>query len=203
MLQRLLCCGRLPRVLARRGAARRPLRSLRRAQVRIDLRDLGYPPVDVIPSDESAIRALAVAPDGTLYGATSGKRSHLFVLSPQHGYVEPLGFLPGSHGSPSLVVVSPNGDVYIGTCPTGSCCATRQGRAIDMIQIGAPLPGRGSRRGGEGAAHLRAAIDSKRGSSTASPSPTDSSSATTSSTALSGLARQRGRAPLPGREVRK
>jgi hypothetical protein len=33
------------------------------SQIRIDLRDLGYPPVDVIPPDDSAIRALAVAPD--------------------------------------------------------------------------------------------------------------------------------------------
>src|SRR5450755_5124043 len=64
-------------------------------QVRIDLRDLGYPPLDVIPSDESAIRALAVAPDGTLYGATCGTRSHLFMLSPVHGYVLPLGVLEG------------------------------------------------------------------------------------------------------------
>jgi hypothetical protein len=61
------------------------------SQVRIDMRELGYPPLDVIPSDESAIHALAVSPDGTIYGATSGKRSHLFVLYPAHGYVQPLG----------------------------------------------------------------------------------------------------------------
>jgi len=42
-------------------------------QIRIDLRDLGYPPRDVIPADESAIRALAVAPSGVIYGATSGR----------------------------------------------------------------------------------------------------------------------------------
>ncbi len=82
-------------------------------QVRIDLRDLGYPPVDVIPSGESAIRALAVAPDGKLYGATSGERAHLFVLDPRHGYVVPLGRLPGKvvHHA---VAVGPQGDVYIG-----------------------------------------------------------------------------------------
>ena len=57
-------------------------------QVRIDLRELGYPPADVIPADESAVRSLAVAPNGALYGATSGKRSHLFVLFPVHGYVQ-------------------------------------------------------------------------------------------------------------------
>jgi hypothetical protein len=84
------------------------------SQVRIDARDLGYPPVDVIPSAESAITALAVAPNGVIYGATSGARSHLFVLDPLHGYVQPLGFLKDVttvHGSLAITV---NGDVYIG-----------------------------------------------------------------------------------------
>ena len=83
------------------------------SQVRIDLRDLGYPPLDVIPSGESAIRALAVAPDGKVYGATSGDRSHLFVLEPQHGYVVPLGRLPDKTVHHALAVGA-NGDVYIG-----------------------------------------------------------------------------------------
>lgn len=85
-------------------------------QVRIDLRDLGYPPVDVIPSGESAIRALAAAPDGRIYGATSGRRAHLFVLDPRHGYVVPLGWLPGKVVHHALAVAA-NGDVYIGTAP--------------------------------------------------------------------------------------
>ena len=83
-------------------------------QTRIDLRDLGYPPLDVIPSDESAIRALAVSPEGLIYGATSGKRSHLFVLNPQHGYVEPLGWLRDVTTVHHSLVVSRTGDVYIG-----------------------------------------------------------------------------------------
>src|SRR5579885_3581234 len=67
------------------------------SQVRIDARDLGYSPVDLIPPGESAVTAMAVAPNtsGLIYGATSGKRSHLFVLDPVHGYVQPLGFVPG------------------------------------------------------------------------------------------------------------
>jgi len=85
------------------------------SQVRIDLRELGYPPVDVIPSDESAIRALAVAPDGLLYGATSGERSHLFLLDPQHGYVEPLGTLPDAKAVHHSLAVGQGGEVYIGT----------------------------------------------------------------------------------------
>src|SRR5579859_4980924 len=83
-------------------------------QTRIDLRDLGYPPLDVIPSDESAIRALAVSPEGLIYGATSCKRSHLFVLDPQHGYVEPLGWLRDVTTVHRSLVVSRAGDVYIG-----------------------------------------------------------------------------------------
>jgi len=85
------------------------------SQVRIDLRDLGYPPVDVIPSDESEIRALAVAPHGHVYGATSGERSHLFLLDPQHGYVEPLGVLPDAKVVHHSLVVDQRGEVYIGT----------------------------------------------------------------------------------------
>ncbi len=85
------------------------------SQVRIDLRDLGYPPVDVIPPDESEIRALAVAPDGRLYGATSGQRSHLFLLDPQHGYVEPLGTLSDAKVVHHSLVVGQRGEVYVGT----------------------------------------------------------------------------------------
>lgn len=86
------------------------------SQVRIDARALGYPPIDVIPPDESAITALAVAPSGAgiLYGATSGKRSHLFVLNPLHGYVQPLGFLKDVTTVRGSLTVAPNGDVYIG-----------------------------------------------------------------------------------------
>jgi len=83
-------------------------------QMRIDARDLGYPPVDVIPSGECAVRALAVAPSGAIYGATSGHRSHLFVLHPLRGYVQPLGYLEGATTIHHSVVVSNSGDVYIG-----------------------------------------------------------------------------------------
>src|SRR2546425_12532541 len=67
------------------------------------------PPLDVIPAGESAITALAVAPNGNLFGATSGKRSHLFVLNPRHGYVQPLGYLPGTTAVTNALVVSASG----------------------------------------------------------------------------------------------
>jgi hypothetical protein len=83
-------------------------------QVRIDLRDLGYPPDDTIPSDESAIRSLCIAPSGAVYGATSGRRSHLFVLHPQHGWVHPLGLLKDVTTVHRSVVADADGVIYIG-----------------------------------------------------------------------------------------
>lgn len=88
-------------------------------QNRIDARDLGYPPIDVIPNGDSAITSLTVAPDGRLYGATSGKQSYLFVLDPLHGYVQPLGFIPETTSVNHSLVVSSSGNLYIGTAPGG------------------------------------------------------------------------------------
>ncbi len=89
------------------------------SQNRIDARDLGYPPLDVIPDGESAITSLAVAPNGSIYGATSGKRSHLFVLNPRHGYVQPLGLIPATTAVGNALAVSSSGEVYIGSSPGG------------------------------------------------------------------------------------
>ena len=88
-------------------------------QNRIDARDLGYPPVDVIPDGDSAITALTVAPNGNLYGATSGKDAYLFVLDPQHGYVQPLGIIPDTAAVTGALVVASKGEVYIGASPGG------------------------------------------------------------------------------------
>jgi len=124
------------------------------SQVRIDLRDLGYPPIDVIPSEECAVRALTVAPNGALYGATSGKRSHLFVLFPVHGYVQPLGFLKGVTTVHRSLVVSKAGDVYIGTGdPDGHLFKYTPARdearsirieaALQVADLGIPAAGEG------------------------------------------------------------
>jgi hypothetical protein len=110
-------------------------------QTRIDARDLGYPPLDVIPDGESGIVSLTVAPNGYLYGATSGKRSHLFVLIPRHGYVQPLGAIPGATGVTNAVAVSAAGDVYIGTSPAGHVLKyTPHNEENQAIQIAKPLP---------------------------------------------------------------
>lgn len=101
-------------------------------QTRIDLRDLGYHPADVIPPEESAIRALAVAPDGTLFGATSGKRSHLFLMRPVHGFVQPLGFLKGVSTVHHSLAAGPNGEVYIG----GSLAVDNNGEGYEGYEGG-------------------------------------------------------------------
>jgi outer membrane protein assembly factor BamB len=102
------------------------------SQVRIDARDLGYPPVDVIPSGESAITALTVAPDGVVYGATSGVKSHLFALDPLHGYVQPLGYLKDVTTVHGALAIASNGDVYIG----GSIAVDNGGAGYDTYPGG-------------------------------------------------------------------
>ncbi len=133
-------------------------------QVRIDLRDLGYPPLDVIPADECAIRALAVAPDGRLYGATSGKRSHLFLLDPVHGYVLPLGFLEGVSAVEGALVVSRAGDVYIGTVPGGHLLKYAQSsprpESVPEVRKALPVADLGTAVNGESISAL--AIDRAR-----------------------------------------
>lgn len=88
-------------------------------QTRIDARDLGYRPVDVIPDGESGITSLCVAPNGNVFGATSGTKSHLFVVNAQHGYVVPLGVIPGAQAVTQALVVAANGHVFLGTSPSG------------------------------------------------------------------------------------
>ena len=108
-------------------------------QNRIDARDLGYPPVDVIPNGDSAITSLTVAPNGSLYGATSGKHSYLFVLNPRHGYVQPLGLIPGTTAVTEAVVVAGSGDVYIGASPGGHLLKyVPQNEASQPIRIKEP-----------------------------------------------------------------
>jgi outer membrane protein assembly factor BamB len=120
-------------------------------QTRIDARDLGYAPVDVIPDGESGITSLAVAPNGDLYGVTSGSRSHLFVLSPRHGYVQPLGVIPHATAVANAIAISAAADVYLGTSPDGhilkyvpSEADTQQiqiGKPLTVTDLGQPVPG--------------------------------------------------------------
>ncbi len=110
-------------------------------QTRIDMRDLGYSPVDLIPDGESGVTSLSVAPNGDIYGATSGTHSHLFMLNPQHGYVFPIGVIPDATSVTHAVVVSEDGRVFIGTSPGGHLLEyTPEEFARHNIQIGKTLP---------------------------------------------------------------
>jgi hypothetical protein len=120
-------------------------------QNRIDARSLGYPPFDVIPDGESGTTALVVAPNGDLYGATAGDHAHLFVFNPRHGYVQPLGVIPGAHAVRNAIVVSAAGDVYIGADPDGSILKYSPrdeykqpihiGIRLAVTDLGKPVPG--------------------------------------------------------------
>jgi hypothetical protein len=84
-------------------------------QLRLDLRPLGHPPLDVIPPGESAITSLVIGADGNLYGGTSGKRAHLFSLEPRWDHVFPLGYLEGEESIFHSLVAAPDGSIFIGS----------------------------------------------------------------------------------------
>jgi hypothetical protein len=109
-------------------------------QTRIDARDLGYGPDDLIPDGESGITSLALAPDGDIFGATSGAKSHLFVINPRHGYVVPIGVIPGAKAVTQALAIAANGTVFLGTSPSGHLLEYVPRDLDDLqIEIGKPL----------------------------------------------------------------
>ena len=83
---------------------------------RLDFRDLGYPGATEIPADSSPITALlSHSGNGKVYGATSGKASHLFVWDSRVNKVFPLGVLPKAQGVHGCLAEGNDGRVYIGT----------------------------------------------------------------------------------------
>jgi hypothetical protein len=84
-------------------------------QQRVDLRDLGYPMVNEIPVNSSAITSLITARNGLIYGATSGDEAYLFLFDPAINKVRHLGKIPGHSGIHHSLVEDRNGDIYIGT----------------------------------------------------------------------------------------
>ncbi len=99
-------------------------------QLRLDLRILGHPPLDVIPPGESAVTSLVIGEDGCLYGGTSGKRAHLFVLDPKWGHVFPLGHLPGEVSIFHSLAASPDGSIFIGTSLINQGRTEERGRDV-------------------------------------------------------------------------
>ena len=71
---------------------------------RLDFRDLGYPGATEIPADDSPITALMSHANGKVYGATSGKKSHLFAYDSRVNKVFPLGVLPNAQGVHGCIV---------------------------------------------------------------------------------------------------
>jgi len=81
----------------------------------LELRDLGYMEVNLIPPDCSAITSLVTSGDGKIYGATSGDTSYLFVYDPGINKVRHLGRLTGHQGVYHSLVMDKEGCLYIGT----------------------------------------------------------------------------------------
>ena len=81
---------------------------------RVDLRDLGYPIVNEIPVNSSAITSLITARDGMIYGSTSGEQAYLFLFDPTINKVRQLGKIPGHTGVYHALVEDKHGNLYIG-----------------------------------------------------------------------------------------
>jgi len=82
---------------------------------RIDLRDLGYPEVNQIPAQSSAITSLLAASNGKIYGGTSGQEAYLFLYDPTTNKVKHLGRIPGQQGIHHALVEDALGFLYLGT----------------------------------------------------------------------------------------
>jgi len=61
-------------------------------QQRVDLRDLGYPMVNEIPVNSSAITSLITARNGIIYGGTSGEDAYFFLFELRIIQIELAGF---------------------------------------------------------------------------------------------------------------
>jgi hypothetical protein len=82
---------------------------------RVDLRDLGYPQINEIPENSSAITSLLTAGDGKIYGATTGEESYLFVFDPLINKVRHLGRIMGQESVHHSLVEDKKGSIYLGT----------------------------------------------------------------------------------------
>jgi hypothetical protein len=82
---------------------------------RVDLRSLGFPDVNEIPENSSAITSLATASDGNIYGATTGEAAYLFVFQPSTNKVRHLGRIPGEESVHHSLAEGEDGSIYLGT----------------------------------------------------------------------------------------
>jgi hypothetical protein len=82
---------------------------------RVDLRDLGYPLVNEIPENSSAVTSLLTASNGKIYGATTGEESWLFLFDPAINKVRHLGNIPGQESVHHSLAEDKDGFIYVGT----------------------------------------------------------------------------------------
>jgi hypothetical protein len=82
---------------------------------RLDFRDLGYPAATEIPAANSPIAALLSHSNGRIYGATTGKQSHLFSYDSNTNKVYPLGKISNVEGVHKSIVEGKGGLIYIGS----------------------------------------------------------------------------------------
>lgn len=108
-------------------------------QNRITMRDLGWPPLDVIPEDERAVTSMVVAADGTIYGGTTGYRAHLFTLKPEGALVRPMGFVPGAESIHHSLAAGGDGMIYFGTTRWNKGRADLRGK--DVLEKYKDFPG--------------------------------------------------------------
>ncbi|MBN2288060.1 MAG: hypothetical protein JXQ83_01920, partial [Candidatus Glassbacteria bacterium] len=82
---------------------------------RMDLRELGYPLVNEIPVNSSAITSLITAGNGKIYGGTCGEEAYLFVFDPAINKVRHLGKVKGQEAIHHSLVEGKDGLIYLGT----------------------------------------------------------------------------------------
>ncbi len=101
--------------LSQESAAQDWAKTLVKNQQRVDLRDLGYPDVNEVPVNSSAITSLITASSGLIYGGTSGENAYLIMFDPSVNKVRHLGKIPGHTAIHHSLVEDKDGNIYIGT----------------------------------------------------------------------------------------
>ena len=82
---------------------------------RVDLRNLGYPLVNEIPANSTAITSLLTASDGKIYGGTTGEEAYLFFFDHSINKVKHLGKIKSQQSIHHSLVEDKDGFIYLGT----------------------------------------------------------------------------------------
>jgi len=82
---------------------------------RVDMRNLGYPLVNEIPANSSAITSLLTAKNGKIYGGTTGETAYLLLFDPKNNKVRHLGKMEGEESIHHALVEDKRGHLYLGT----------------------------------------------------------------------------------------